>query len=180
MEITVKYASEPWEFEEIHKLNYQTFVEEIPQHSPNERNLLIDKYHDENTYIICLKEKKLAGMITLRSKRPFSLDKKLPNLDSFLPPAKAICEIRLLSVKKEYRRSRIIFHLISKVMEFCDENKFDLAIISGAMSQIKLYKNFGFIPFGPVVGKAEALYQPMYFTPEAFEKLKSRLPLNNL
>ena len=28
-----KVASEDWEFEQIHSLNYETFVEEIPQRS---------------------------------------------------------------------------------------------------------------------------------------------------
>ncbi|HRE06968.1 MAG TPA: hypothetical protein PKX00_15250 [Opitutaceae bacterium] len=27
-----KLATEAWEFEAIHRLNYRTFVEEIPQH----------------------------------------------------------------------------------------------------------------------------------------------------
>ena len=30
-----RIAREPWEFEQIHRLNYRTFVEEIPQHPPN-------------------------------------------------------------------------------------------------------------------------------------------------
>jgi len=28
-----KLATEPWEFEAIYRLNYETFVHEIPQHS---------------------------------------------------------------------------------------------------------------------------------------------------
>ena len=30
--LVFKFASEDWEFEQIHRLNYRTFVEEIPQH----------------------------------------------------------------------------------------------------------------------------------------------------
>jgi hypothetical protein len=33
--LTYKIASEPWEFEQIHRLNYRTFVEEIPLHVSN-------------------------------------------------------------------------------------------------------------------------------------------------
>ena len=33
--LTFKIASEDWEFELIHRLNYKTFVEEIPQHTPS-------------------------------------------------------------------------------------------------------------------------------------------------
>ena len=35
-----KVASEDWEFEQVHTLNYKTFVEEIPQHEANPDGLL--------------------------------------------------------------------------------------------------------------------------------------------
>ena len=47
--LVFKVASEAWEFEQIHELNYQTFVHEIPQHQQNETQKLVDKYHEENT-----------------------------------------------------------------------------------------------------------------------------------
>ena len=78
--IRYKVADQDWEFNEVHKLNYETFVEEIPQHRTNRKKSLVDKFHTENNYIICLKEDKLAGMIAVRDKRPFSLDLKLNNL----------------------------------------------------------------------------------------------------
>ena len=34
-ELVFKVASADWEFEQIHRLNYRTFVEEIPQHASN-------------------------------------------------------------------------------------------------------------------------------------------------
>ena len=106
--LVFKFASEDWEFEQIHRLNYKTFVEEIPQHqrSPTER--LVDKFHAENTYLICLSGKKLAGMLAVRGSRPFSLDQKLENLDSYLPAGRTICEIRLLAVEKKYRGAQVL------------------------------------------------------------------------
>ena len=49
-----KLADDSAEFEAIHRLNYRTFVEEIPQHPPNEAKRLVDRFHAENTYAICL------------------------------------------------------------------------------------------------------------------------------
>ena len=83
--LVFKSATEDWEFEEIHRLNYKTFVEEIPQHNPSPARRLVDRFHAENTYLICLCGHKLAGMLAVRGNRPFSLDQKLPNLDSLLP-----------------------------------------------------------------------------------------------
>ena len=89
--LVFKFASEDWEFEQIHRLNYRTFVEEIPQHHASPTQRLVDKFHAENTYLICLSNQKLAGMLTVRGHRPFSLDQKLPNLDSFLPAGRTVC-----------------------------------------------------------------------------------------
>src|SRR3982750_655035 len=105
--LVYKIASEAREFEQIHELNYRTFVEEIPQHSPNARQRLVDRLHDENTYVICLDGARLAGMVALRAKRPFSLDEKLSNLDSYLAPERVPCEVRLLAVAPEFRKSAV-------------------------------------------------------------------------
>ncbi len=68
-----KIAKHEHEFQQIHRLNYQTFVKEIPQHRQNQEEMLIDPYNSENTYIICLKDNQVVGMIAVRDKRPFSL-----------------------------------------------------------------------------------------------------------
>src|SRR5438132_1659195 len=49
--LQVKIATQEWEFEAIHRLNYKTFVEEIPQHAARAAPRLVDKFHLENTYI---------------------------------------------------------------------------------------------------------------------------------
>src|SRR5258705_490561 len=89
-----KIATEDWEFEAVHRLNYKTFVEEIPQHARNPDQRLVDKFHAENTYAICLHGDRLVGMVTGRGQRPFSLDQKLPQLESFLPAGHRVLEVR--------------------------------------------------------------------------------------
>ncbi len=170
--LVFKLASEEWEFEQIHKLNYRMFVEQIPQHRPNAEKKLIDKFHKENTYFICVCGRKLLGMICVRDKRPFSLDEKLENLDHYLPPVKSICEIRLLAVEKHGNTSRIFFCLMTRVAHYFMSRKYDLAIISGTVSQLKLYRHIGFVPFGPLVGHDGVYFQPMYLPREAVLKLK--------
>jgi aspartate aminotransferase-like enzyme/predicted N-acetyltransferase YhbS len=171
-----KIAEQPWEIDAVHALNYKTFVEEIPQHEANPYKKLADKFHEENTYIICADEEReiLAGMIAFRDKRPFSLDKKLENLDAYLPPNRSLCEIRLLAVEEEYRYSRVSQGLIAHLVQHAIDCGHDLAVISGTIRQIKLYKFLGFVPFGPLVGTEDAQYQPMYLTLEAYAELKTR------
>jgi len=167
--LTFKTANEDWEFEQIHRLNYKTFVEEIPQHQAAPTHRLVDKFHAENTYLICLSGKKLVGMLAVRGARPFSLDQKLENLDSYLPAGRTICEIRLLAIEKKFRGAQALQGILALLWQHGIEKGYDLAIISGTPRQFRLYQHLGFVPFGPVVGSGEAQFQPMYVTLETFE-----------
>ena len=167
--LVFKFATEDWEFEQIHRLNYRTFVEEIPQHQASPMHRLVDKFHAENTYLICLCDRELAGMMAMRGERPFSLDHKLPDLDSYLPAGRRICEIRLLAVEKAYRRTQVFPGLMTLLARHGIASGHNLAVISGTVRQLKLYAHIGFVPFGPLVGTPEAPFQPMYLTLESFE-----------
>jgi aspartate aminotransferase-like enzyme len=171
--LTFKIASEPSEFEQIYQLNYKTFVGEIPQHEENDENRLIDRFDKENTYIICVDDGRIVGMLAVRGNRPFSLDYKLEDLDSYFPEGRSIMEIRLLAVEHEYRNGRVFLGLARELIHFGIRNGYDMAIISGTLRQKKLYKHLGFVPFGPVVGTAEAPFQPMYLTRERFDKMEA-------
>ncbi len=168
--LTFKIATEESELEQIHTLNYRTFVEEIPQHEPNPARALVDRFDKENTYIVCLRGDRLLGMIAVRGKRPFSLDHKLGNLDAYLPRGRSVCEIRLLSIERSHRNGVIFRGLLGLLVQYCKRQGYDLAIISGTVRQQKLYEHLGFVPFGPLVGTPDAVFQPMYLTREAFEQ----------
>jgi aspartate aminotransferase-like enzyme len=168
--LVFKIASEDWEFEQIHRLNYRTFVEEIPQHQASPTHRLVDKFHAENTYLICLSGNQLVGMLAARGNRPFSLDQKLPDLDALLPGRRKICEIRLLAVEKKFRGHQVLQGILALLWQHGVEQGYELAIISGTTRQFKLYQHLGFVPFGPLVGTGDAQFQPMYITLETFEK----------
>ncbi len=173
--LAFKVASTEEELAQIHRLNYRTFVEEIPQHAANPRGVLVDRFDAENTYLICLCGNQLAGMAAVRGKRPFSLDQKLDDLDAHLPAGRSVCEIRLLAVAEEHRRGPVFAGLLQFVARHCIGKGYDLAIISGTVRQQKLYFHLGFVPFGPLVGTAGALYQPMYLTLETFAERSEQL-----
>ncbi|OZU90540.1 aminotransferase [Virgibacillus indicus] len=164
-----KIADHAEEIEQIHQLNYETFVEEIPQHSGNNERKLVDRFNEENTYIIAKRKEEVVGMIAVRGKRPFSLDQKLDHLDAHLPEEAVPCEIRLLSIKPAYRGGRIFYGLCEKLVSYCLEEGYTMALISGTTRQKKLYEHIGFQSFGPLVGTEEAPYQPMYLTKKNFE-----------
>jgi len=156
------------EFEQIFRLNHRTFVDEIPQHAAHDDGRLIDRFHAENRYVICKDRDEVVGMIALRGSRPFSLDAKLPDLDRYLPRNRSVCEIRLLAVRPGYRHSRVLPGLVRELARVCRESGLEYAVISGTTRQLRLYAHLGFEPFGPLVGKPGAYYQPMGISIEGF------------
>ncbi|API93603.1 aminotransferase class V-fold PLP-dependent enzyme [Virgibacillus pantothenticus] len=170
LSVVYKIADLAEELEQIYRLNYETFVEEIPQHETNHEHRLVDRFNDKNTYVVAKRNDEVIGMISVNDQRPFSLDQKLNNLDDFLPEHAIPCEIRLLAIKKQYRGGRIFYGLCERLVDYCLEKGFNMAVISGTLRQTKLYKHLGFQAFGPLVGTEEAPYQPMYLTKKNFER----------
>ncbi|GFO64294.1 aminotransferase class V-fold PLP-dependent enzyme [Geomonas paludis] len=175
---TFKIASTPAEFDQIHRLNYRTFVEEIPQHPANHKKMLVDKFHEDNTYCICLDGERLIGMIAIRGKRPFSLDSKVPDLDRWIPPAAQVCEMRLLAVLPEYRGTAVFAGLIHFAASECIRRGFTMGLASGTLRQTRLYRRMGFVPFGDPVGSAAARFQPMSLTLHTAVSLMDRLRMD--
>jgi Acetyltransferase (GNAT) domain len=155
-------------FDTIHRLNYQTFVEEIPQHAPNAQRRLVDPFHHQNTYVICLAGDELVGMLCGRCDRPFSLDRKVPELDRWLPTHRKAVEARLLSVVRPYRHGTVFHGLITHFCRVFMSMGCDLAVVSGTLRQLKLYRHLGFQSFSQPVGPPAAAYQPMFLPLSTF------------
>ncbi len=170
--LTYRIAN-PADFESIHALNYETFVEEIPQHETNDARRLVDRFHAQNTYVVCIASTQLVGMVCGRCQRPFSLDLKLADLDRWLPPHRKAVEVRLLAVRREWRKTGAFAGLLGFLSNHFMAQGCDLALISGTVRELKLYQHLGFEPFGGRVGTAAAQYQPMLLTLEAFEKRRA-------
>ena len=167
---TFKIAKTQDEFDQIAQQIHDVFVKEIPRYQPTAPKRVVDKFHHENTYIICKSGHTLTGMLAIKSQRPFSLDQTIPDLDEHLPAYNRICEIRLLSIKKDLRRKRIFHGLMRATADYCTRNDFDIAIISGYTSQLPLYRHLGFVPFASLIGTDAARFQPMYITQRYFSE----------
>lgn len=175
--LSFKIASQADEFDQIHRLNYRTFVEEIPQHPPNPARSLVDRFHAENTYCICLNAGRLVGMMAIRDKRPFSLDDKIPDLDRWLPRDEHVCELRLLAVDPDHRRPTVFVGLLHFTMTECIRRGYTFGVASGTVRQKHLYQHMGFSPFAEEVGSPEARYQPMSLSLQAGLSLLAHLKL---
>ena len=170
-----KIADSPDEIEQIHRLNYRTFVEEIPQHSPNPERRLVDKFHHENTYLVVKHRARVVGMMALRDKRPFSMDAKIPDFDRYLPPHKSAVEIRLLAIEHDFRGRATFRIMMDETFALARTHGWDLAVISATVRQLKLYGHMGFEPFAALVGTGDARFQPMYLRMAKAECLRAQL-----
>lgn len=169
--VRFKIAADPSELDQVFQLGYETFVEEIPQHPPNADRRHVDRFHDQNTYLIAVSGETVVGMVAIRGQRPFSLDEKLGSVDPYLPEGRRVCELRLLAVKPVFRKGMVFKGLIDLLVDYGLARGYDLAVISGTLRQQKLYRHMGFIPFGPLVGSGDAQFQPMYLSIERLEEM---------
>lgn len=170
-----KIADTQEELEKIYQLNYQTFVEEVRQHPGNPEGILIDRFNDENTYLICLKDDELIGMVAYRPKRPFSLDEKLGDVSKYFPDGARFTEIRLLAIVPRERLGRAFSGFLAHHVLWHDDVDIDYMLISAYTRQVKLYSRIGFKPFGPMVGTEDVKFQPMYLTRENLAKALKKI-----
>lgn len=165
-------ATSDEQFEQIHRLNYRTFVEEIPQHEPNAERRYVDRFHAENTYVVAETGGRVVGMICVRDRRPFSVDQKIGPFERHLPPSvpppERPCEVRLLAIEPEHRHGRVILGLFRGILAIGLDRGYDFILMSGLVANQRMYRALGFRPFGPLTGSAEAPFQPMYATGRLF------------
>jgi len=166
--LVFKLAGDADELDQVQALHYRTFVEEIPQHPPNDARRYVDRFHADNVYVIGKLGARVIATLALRGQRPFSLDSKVPSLDSFLPQGHVPVEVRLLAVEREFRRTAVFAALLEHGVRHALGEGFDLGVISGTTRELKLYRHMGFTAFGPLVGTSGAEYQPMYVTLDRF------------
>ncbi len=169
----VKLADSPDEFDQIHRLNYQTFVDEVGQYPGDGTGVLVDKFHDKSLYWIAVKDGRVAGMIASHDQPPFSIETRLGNgaLQSLGGP---LLEIRLLAVHPDYRHSMILTAIFSEIFEYAQRKGYSHLIISGIATRASMYERLGFRSLGPAVPSGAASFIPMALPLQTLPERASR------
>jgi predicted GNAT family N-acyltransferase len=152
------------EFEAIHRLNHDTFVAELGQHSPSEDGRLVDKFHARNVYLMALAENQLAAMVALNSEPPFSIAARLDRpeiLDDWRAQGRSLVEIRLLAARPAWRHTTLAVSLLARTLIECRERRFTDVLISGLESRRRMYERLGFESIGEPRMSGSAWYRPM-------------------
>lgn len=156
-----KKALTPAEIEQLHELNYRTFVQEIPQHEDTGEGALVDKFHRKNTYFMALDENRVVGMVAVHGEPPFSVEDKLNDPSVLEALGDRPLEVRLLAVEPGLRTGQVFIGLAYLVFAHACEHGYTHLLISGVEDQLSLYHHMGFQPIGPRVVNGGAHFIPM-------------------
>ena len=156
-----KRAESKQEFEQVHRLNHRTFVDEIPQHQPTGTGALVDKFHHKNVYLIVLRDEAVVGMVSAHDQPPFSVAERLPDPKVLCQDGARPLEVRLLAIEPRERNNTLFFGLIWTLYAYAQKHGFTHLFISGVERRLKLYERLGFVPLGPAVGCGAAAFVPM-------------------
>ncbi len=155
-------AHSPEELEQVHRLNYQTFVQEIPQHADTGTGHLVDKFHDKNRYLIALKGEAVVGMMCWCDRPPFSIATRLSDPSILEAPGICPVEIRLMAVVPTERMSLVLPGLVWALYQQSKTMPWTHFVISGVVEQREFHAHLGFEPLGPPVGTGRAQFTPMW------------------
>lgn len=159
-----KRAETSQEFEQVHRLNHRTFVEEIPQHAGTNNGLLVDKFHHKNFYLIVLREERVVGMISAHDQPPFSVADRLQDQEILERPGIRPLEVRLLAIEPQERNGTMFVGLVWSLYEYARTNGYTHLLISGVEERVDLYERLGFVALGPAVPCGKASFVPMILT----------------
>jgi aspartate aminotransferase-like enzyme/predicted N-acetyltransferase YhbS len=159
-----KRAETDQEFDQIHRLNFRTFVDEIPQHQDTGNGRLVDKFHDKSVYFIVVRDGRVMGMVSSHDQPPFSVAERLTDPGILQRPGIRPMEVRLLAIEPDIRNSTVFFGLLWSLYENARANGYTHVYISGLKERVPLYQRLGFQPLGPAVASGQALFVPMVLT----------------
>lgn len=156
-----KLADSSEEIEEVHRINYETFVREVSQYDDDGSGRLVDKFVEKNIYLICKLDEEAVGMVAVHDEPPFSVVSRLENPRILGQLCSRPLEVRLLTVRTEHRNSLALPGLLYAVYRFAESGGYSHLLASGITGQLELYEKIGFRPLGPPIESGGAAFAPM-------------------
>src|ERR1700724_1127801 len=135
-----KRAETAAEFEQIHRLNYRTFAEEIQQYAPDGTGVLVDRFHDKNIYYIAVENGRVLGMVAANDQPPFSVEKRLPDSSILSALGGSLLEVRLLAIEPDCRHRPILACLLWELYCHARSRRYSHLVISGITGNLEMYQ----------------------------------------
>lgn len=149
------------ELQQIHRLNYSTFVREVAQYTDDGSGTLVDKFHEKNRYFIATRDDQVVGMIAVHDEPPFSATQRLDDPSVVARLGQRLLEVRLLAVEPLERFRMVFAGLCWMVLRHARSNDYDALLISGLRTRQTMYERLGFHALGPAKQSGAAWYVAM-------------------
>lgn len=160
-DVVFKQVTTAEELGQVHRLNHQTFAQELGQYEPNESGELVDRFHSGNRYFVAKHGDAVIGMISINSNAPFSIEKRLADPRATLTAIPGPTEVRLLAIKNEARRGIVLAGLFWQVYAEARRQGRSHLLISGIAEKAEMYRALGFCDLGSAVPSGAASFIPM-------------------
>lgn len=159
--LTFKQADTASEFDQIHRLNYRIFAEEIREYTPDGSGRMVDRFHDRNIYYIAIEEGRVLGMVAANDQPPFSIESRLPDASVLRGLGGPLLEVRLLALDPDCRNRMILGRLLWELYCYARERRYSHLVISGITDKAPMYQRIGFRALGPAMTTGAASFIPM-------------------
>ena len=164
----------------IYRLRHEIYACEIHQHPANSEGSLRDALDDHNHYLVVKQAGELCGFVSITPPGHCSLKKYFTDLPFELDDA--TYEIRLLSVRKEYRKSQAALLLTYAAFRWVQSHGGKRIVAIGRREIIEFYQRIGMKTLGHSAQSGAVTYDLMSGEVdelsrhlESFDDLKNRL-----
>ncbi len=162
-----KLKAEEDERQEIYRLRYLVYTCELHQHGESEREVLTDELDAYNEYIgAYTSEDILAGFISITPPgRRYSLDKYRDRTTKKWMYQNAY-ELRILTVREEYRREGIALRLMEEAAKYVEKCGGRYIISIGREELMPYYEQLGYVDLQEVYRSGKLKFHLMFNEPE--------------
>jgi histidinol-phosphate/aromatic aminotransferase/cobyric acid decarboxylase-like protein len=129
----------------IYRMRHDVYATELGQHATREDAMLSDALDDGNTYITAKIRDELAGFISITPPGAgrFSIEKYLSRDELPIRLDENTYEIRILTVSRAHRQSRLAWYLMYAAFRWVEEHGGEQIIAIGRTDVLDMYLSFG-------------------------------------
>jgi histidinol-phosphate/aromatic aminotransferase/cobyric acid decarboxylase-like protein len=132
----------------IYAMRHDVYACELGQHRPNPGQMLSDALDDANEYVVAHIGGELAGFISITppSAGRYSIEKYVPREELALAFDDGLYELRVLTVAREHRHSRLAAVLMYAAFRWVEERGGRHVVAMGRSEVVSLYLKHGVRP----------------------------------
>ncbi|HEV3300100.1 MAG TPA: aminotransferase class I/II-fold pyridoxal phosphate-dependent enzyme [Planctomycetaceae bacterium] len=147
----------------IYRLRHEIYASELGQHAENEEQQLRDGLDEFNHYIVATSDDEVIGFVSITppGQDRYSVDKYVLRAELPVPIDDGLYEVRLLTVARPHRSSRVTLLLMHAAMRWIDERGGHNVVAIGRREVLGLYQKAGFVLAGKSIKSGAVHYELM-------------------